>query len=245
MATQYAFGQIVTNGLVLSWDAADKNSYPGSGTVWSNLSGYVISGSLISGSFQNSPTYNVSNGGNIVFDGTNQVVVPQYTGSIITTNNFTIEVWCRPTSTITIASEATTGFGAFSGERFVTEPYFGSSTDCGAGVSVGTNGIAVVEHAGSYIPALLSYNGSVSSTAFSQIVVTYTNKQPRAYLNTNLVRTGLTSARSAVNLTVGQIGGMQYGWFAGGIAIVKFYTRVLSTDEITQNYNAQKSRFGL
>jgi hypothetical protein len=39
MATQYAFGKIVTDGLVLSLDAADKNSYPGSGTTWTDLSG--------------------------------------------------------------------------------------------------------------------------------------------------------------------------------------------------------------
>ena len=39
MATQYAFGQIVTSGLVLCLNAADKNSYPGSGTTWTDLSG--------------------------------------------------------------------------------------------------------------------------------------------------------------------------------------------------------------
>ena len=31
--------RIVTDGLILSLDAADKNSYPGSGTVWTDLSG--------------------------------------------------------------------------------------------------------------------------------------------------------------------------------------------------------------
>jgi len=245
MSTQYAFGQIINNGLVLSLDAADSNSYPGSGTTWRDLSGNIISGSLITGSFLNSPTYNNSNGGNIVFNGTNQVVQLKYTGSVLTTNNFSLELWCKPTSTITNATEATSGFGAISGQRFAIEPYFGSSTDAGAGVSVGTNGIVVAEHAGSYIPALLSYTGTVSSTEFSHIVVTYTNKQPIAYLNSSLVKTGLTSTRSAVNLTVNQIGGMQYGWFAGGIASVKYYNRTLSTDEIAQNYNAQKSRFNL
>jgi hypothetical protein len=39
MATQYAFGKIVTDGLVLVLDAADKNSYPGSGTTWRDMSG--------------------------------------------------------------------------------------------------------------------------------------------------------------------------------------------------------------
>jgi hypothetical protein len=39
MATQFAFGKIVTDGLVLALDAADKNSYPGSGTTWRDLAG--------------------------------------------------------------------------------------------------------------------------------------------------------------------------------------------------------------
>jgi hypothetical protein len=30
---------IVTNGLVLGLDAADRNSYPGSGTSWFDISG--------------------------------------------------------------------------------------------------------------------------------------------------------------------------------------------------------------
>ena len=41
MATQYAFGKIVTDGLVLALDAADRNSYSGSGAAWNDLSGRV------------------------------------------------------------------------------------------------------------------------------------------------------------------------------------------------------------
>ena len=44
--------KVVTNGLVLSLDAADKNSYPGSGTVWNDLSQNANSGTLTNG-----PTY--------------------------------------------------------------------------------------------------------------------------------------------------------------------------------------------
>ena len=39
MATQYANGRIVTDGLVLNLNAADPNSYPGSGTTWIDISG--------------------------------------------------------------------------------------------------------------------------------------------------------------------------------------------------------------
>ena len=72
MATQYAFGKIVTDGLVLALDAADKNSYPGSGTTWRDMSGNNITGSLI-----NSPTFNTSNGGNFGFVADDYIVMEE------------------------------------------------------------------------------------------------------------------------------------------------------------------------
>ena len=56
---------VVTDGLILSLDAANPKSYPGSGTIWSDISGNNYSASLI-----NSPTYSPANGGTIFFDGT-------------------------------------------------------------------------------------------------------------------------------------------------------------------------------
>jgi len=56
--------KLVTNGLVFCVDAADKNSYIGSGTTWTDVSGNAYNGTLTNG-----PTFNGSNGGGIVFDG--------------------------------------------------------------------------------------------------------------------------------------------------------------------------------
>ena len=81
MATQYAFGQIITNGLVLALNAADRNSYPGSGTTWTDVSGNGNTGTLTNG-----PTFNSENGGNIVFDGTNDFV----TGNISNLSVYTL-----------------------------------------------------------------------------------------------------------------------------------------------------------
>jgi hypothetical protein len=62
-------GRIVTDGLVLSLDAGDRNSYPGSGTTWRDLSGNNNSGSLVNG-----PTFNSANQVSILFDGVNDYV---------------------------------------------------------------------------------------------------------------------------------------------------------------------------
>jgi len=92
MATQYAFGKIVTNGLILALNAADKNSYPGSGTTWRDLSGNNYAGSLV-----NSPTFSSTNGGNITFNGTNQYTSTTYSQPAYgTSTSFTWNVWFNP-----------------------------------------------------------------------------------------------------------------------------------------------------
>lgn len=57
---------IVRNGLVLYLDAGISNSYPGSGTTWSDLSGNAYDSTLTNG-----PTYSTTSGGGITFDGVN------------------------------------------------------------------------------------------------------------------------------------------------------------------------------
>ena len=60
--------KIVTDGLVLALNAADRNSYPGSGTTW-----YDISGNSNNGTMSN-VTYSGLDGGNMVFNGTSSNV---------------------------------------------------------------------------------------------------------------------------------------------------------------------------
>jgi len=249
LVTNIDYPNIVTSGLSLILDTGYTPSSPITGKTWEDLSGNDYNGTLTATGATSGPIYSTGSGGILTFSAAAADYVYMYTGGtgpIIATDNFTIDIWCKPTGTITNATEASSGFGAISGQRFVTEPVFASGptsgTSAGAGVSVGTNGIVVAQHANSYIPAILSYNGTISSTSYSNITITYTSRVPKAYLNGTLVRTGLTSGK-VVNLTIGLLGGMQYGYFDGGIAIIKYYNRTLSTTEITQNYNAMSPRF--
>ena len=78
---------IVTSGLVLSLDAADKNSYPGSGTTWADLSGNTNNGTLTNG-----PTFSSANQGSIVFDGVDDSCILPLTNTIIGNNQQNITV---------------------------------------------------------------------------------------------------------------------------------------------------------
>jgi hypothetical protein len=76
---------IITQGLVLALDAADRNSYPGSGTTWTDLSGGGNNGTLVNG-----VGYNSANGGSLVFDGVNDYVTITTLPSL---SQFTVSLW--------------------------------------------------------------------------------------------------------------------------------------------------------
>jgi hypothetical protein len=78
--------KIVRDGLVLNLDAADKNSYPGSGTTWYDLSGNGFHHSL-----SGSPTYN---GNSFTLNQTNGFTY----ASTITTNTLCTVVICYKSS---------------------------------------------------------------------------------------------------------------------------------------------------
>ena len=63
------YGNIIKDGLVLDLDAGKLQSYPRTGTLWNDVSGFQNNGTLTNG-----PTFSSTNGGAIVFDGTNDYV---------------------------------------------------------------------------------------------------------------------------------------------------------------------------
>jgi hypothetical protein len=77
---------IVTNNLILNFDCSQKNSYPGSGTSWYDLSGNGNDAILLNGA-----TYSSANGGSIVFDGIDDycnIATTQMTSNLITITGF-------------------------------------------------------------------------------------------------------------------------------------------------------------
>jgi hypothetical protein len=223
MATQFAFGKIVTDGLVLALDAADRNSYPGSGTTWNDVSGNANNGTLTNG-----PTFNSDNGGNIVFDGTNDYVGFGAIGSL---SSFTANYW-------------------FSVSAFTLEGFFLITSDNSIGLSVrsatgntlaywdGNSTAGIYGVGATVLQTNTIYNGTFvrnSSTGLKTI-----------YLNANTDFTG-----SAVNnltntgFSLGYYPQASRGGLNGRVYSVQIYNRALSATEVAQNYNTQKSRFGL
>jgi hypothetical protein len=281
--------KIVTNGLVLALDAADRNSYPGSGTTWFDLSGNSLNAIMYGSCSYDSTSNSILLNNNLYSASIN--IISQFfpsgsfpyfdiyrTGSFFynITNNFSYSVWCKTSSSLnittpsTIPPEATSG-ASFAGSlygsgqyNYLIGPMFPAGVvdfyaTASTGIALGNNAIAVVEHAGGYMPGTCIYNPGNSTSignGWNNVTVVYTNRQAQIYLNGTLVRTGLTSGKSMILMGLG-IGntsassqpsgsfGLSYGGFKGNIAAVSYYNRALSADEIQQNFNALRGRFGI
>jgi hypothetical protein len=214
------------SSLILELDAADRNSYPGSGTVWGDVSGNNNNGTLV-----NSPTFSSDNGGSIVFNGTNQQLNTAYNIEAATSSNLqTFCSWLSGTSTnSSFFGSSANSTGQFhlilnfqSGQLQFGVSYFGGNAgESNTNVTVSAN-------------STWNY-GCVVKTAAQTFDV---------YFNGSKVITGAT--RLANVSSTFSLGRFYSGLYVPSkIANVQIHNRALSASEIAQNYNALKSRFGL
>jgi len=79
-------------------------------------------------------------------------------------NTFTMEMWVLPQKTISIFAQKNAGVpnGVDYTKNLVISESHGGDTAAGAGISVGTNGIAVIEHGSWYYPQVLSCSTTIS-----------------------------------------------------------------------------------
>jgi len=221
--------KIVTNGLVLALDAADKKSYSGSGTAWNDLSGNNRNGTLTNG-----PTFSSANGGALVFDGTNDYVV---------TSNFTPNVTNKTLSGWVKLSSTTQGGGGLinlqktDGSEFDAIVY----NETNQGWGFGSN---------NFLRTAWSNVKETSTNDWVNIVATYANLDYRLYRNGVLILNTTSFNTLNFNFSSNSLLGYRHSggssaYLAGNIAIGTLYNRVLSATEVLQNFNAQRGRFGI
>jgi hypothetical protein len=220
MATQYANGKIVTSGLVLALDAADRNSYPGSGTTWIDLSGNNNGGTLTNG-----PTFSNNS---IVFDGVDDRITCTNNASVQITVG-TIGAWINANSNNTNFRGIITkqsAWGLFLFNNVLVTYDWGNNVTRTTGTNIGNN---------TWNYVAMSFTETNLATPSNNAII---------YLNGNpTLTTTVKNSNQAVTVQIGDGNANQY--FSGRIPSAHIYNRVLSAQEILQNYNAQKSRFNL
>ena len=249
MGTSYN-PRIVTDGLVFCVDAANKRSYPGAGTKWTDLTANKNNGTLTNG-----PTFDSANAGSIVFDGTNDYVNCGPTNDIIgnnpaaislsawfkTDNNsqkFYIASFKRFSSSSTLLSITVNQAGDVTNNTDFIQNYLGFLYDIGD--SGGDTG-------GGH--KWLTVNNSTFYGKWNQITATVDVNAATLYLNgvqvgqnTTNAFTGPSRTDPTADFTIGTFLGTSL--FAdANISQVHVYNRVLSASEVQQNYLATKGRY--
>ena len=230
MALVHGIKPIVTSGLVLCLDAANRKSYPGSGTTWTDLSGNGITGTLTN--MEIPGDYTSTNGGILTFDGTNEYVAAN-TSLINRTSGqeITVSCWIKP-------SRTSGQYGTICGNvfgNFVTYNWLlYQHTDNGAiSFHSGNN-----QYKSSYIPTINVWVNATHTVTSSGVSTLYVNG-----VSTQTF-TGFTYGGTPGILGIGAVDG-GFTPFQGDIAQASIYNRALTATEIAQNYNALKGRYGL
>ena len=225
---------IIKDGLVMHLDASNQSSYPGSGTTWYDLSGNSNNGTLTNG-----PTYNSANGGSIVFDGSNDYVrIQDSVSTNFGTGSYTIGIWVKPANTISnwrgiVSKRTNSNYKGWAIFETPTNKF---------GVQLASN------HSGPYYSATSLNSFVANNWYYINAVIDRGNKQLRFYVNGiqqgNAVDiTNLGNTNNITPLLIGHEIGINT--FPGSISNGHIYNRALSVDEIQQNYNALKYRYGL
>jgi hypothetical protein len=239
-------GNIVTNGLVLNLDAANPRSYPQpyNGVTWSNL---VSISSSISGSLINGPTYNSTNGGNIIFDGVDDYINTSDIPFRFNTT-FTLSVWFYWDN----ISKNKSLLGKRNGSPFNQYSIFiGADLNGNPGNKV--NFFAREDSSVGLYDTFIQYTLSNAGIYNATAVLNTTTQN--LYVNgvlqgtTTIDYTGKTFNISGRNLLIAAVlDNTNTGTinnFNNKIYQTSIYNRALSASEILQNFNATRARFSV
>jgi hypothetical protein len=222
----YYGGPIVTDGLIFAVDAGNLVSYPKSGTSWYNLTGSV------DGTLTNGPTFSPADGGELIFDGTDDYIDFGNPGSLFNpaTSTMTMMGWIyvKNNQTNILIGLQESGAGSLSlgtnssgNVRFICRPTAGSQGTIDSSATLALNTwyhIAMTKDTATSISdCTLWINGSPVNTASSTVNFPTSTAAIRSayYFDANIYS----------NINIGSI---------------QVYNRALTAAEVLQNYNATK-----
>jgi hypothetical protein len=235
--TTTTLGPVLTNLLFLL-DASNGTSWPGSGTTWVDISGQGNDATLVNGL-----TYSTAGGApSMYFDGVNDYATFGAGGVPTPTLPITFNFWVK-------------GAAAYPGQpdgMFDSSP--GSANvlrQIDQNAYTGGTSVPTVEWSGQNPTiSLTEASGSYTVTNWNQYTFVYnysTNRSLKWYQNGVLKGTATgntTSTLSWNELVLGAINKNDY-FLNGYMNLASLYSVELTSDQILQNYNAYKGRFGL
>jgi len=229
MSLTFGISKNVRDGLVLHLDAANPKSYPGTGTLWKDLSGNGNNVTLTNG-----PTFNSDYGGNIVFDGGNDYAnffAPNLSGTA------TVEMWVKVKSLFSGTAKMFFGWNRY-------DVY--SPTNGVLGYNTGNSDVYGISAA--TVTSLSLYNNWKHYVFEMRSDVSYTNN--KIYIDTvSQTLSQQQGGEGISNRNFNSGDGRFPGWRINtsylmnmDIASFKVYNRSLTQEEISQNYSIFEKR---
>jgi len=224
---------IVTDGLVLCLDAANSRSYSGTGTDWFDLSGNGNDATLVNG-----VGYSADNLGYLSFDG-----VDDYTESAeITPTYFTLSCWYKATG-VPARNDDFGGVLVASSEQLPVQYFLSHSW-------INQNVRLIVQSNSARIETGLN---TILNNITHNIAATYDGVNRKIYHNGVLVAESSWSTDPVyptsgnVNVKIGKWGytSTYERNFNGNIYNASIYNRALTAEEVQQNFNAMRGRYGI
>jgi hypothetical protein len=224
-------GSIVTSGLVLAVDPSKLISYSDLSTSWIDMGTWSNNGTL-----QNTPTFRTKYNGYLEFDGNNDYADFTFNGRSSTAN--TVEMFVR--------------WRSGSGGMFVGFTSYDIYT---YGAALGFNtGVGDLWGISSTRVTQLNLIGTSNSNWHHYVFVFTSQVQNnKIYIDGNIET--LSQQRGNTNTTTTRTFDATLrisGWLnstnyvlAGDYSFIRVYNRELSSSEISQNFAAHKSRFGI
>ena len=230
---------VIDTGLVLALDAGDTNSYPGSGTTWTDLSGQGNNGTITGAVYSN---------GYFDFDGVNDDVVNTGTSFLKTNDNVTLEAFFNHDSNsgsyFFLYEGEGDGFGGnvefhlYANSGYLSSWFTTSSGDFSLGGS-GVSASAIT--AGEWNHAAVTYsNLSTASGASSKLYLN--GVEIDSFSGATVDIASMPTSSLLIGRPYSTSLGRRYN---GQVAAVKVYNRTLSASEIQQNFNALRGRFSI
>jgi hypothetical protein len=229
--------KIVTDGLVLYLDAANTKSYVSGNTTWNDISRSGYNGTLTNG-----PTFSISNGGGISFDGVDDYVIMGSINDIQGNKPFSVSGWVKRSGDW--SGGATWGIGGGNTGTGINTYNGGNTNEITIdlwGVSTYTTNQTYSTTNWKYV--VWTYNGSEFTT--SNITI-YINSIPYTGVDLSVLRGGAGTPNIVGGVVLGRADVVSNAYYGKPIiSNFKIHNRVLSSSEVLQNYNTTKSRFGL
>jgi hypothetical protein len=229
--------KITKTGILLEVDAADKLSYPGTGTTWINpVTPGTYNGTLNNISFDSNDSK-----GALIFTGSNTYVDFGNVGDLSSAWSF--QVAFKPAATAsgepyTVLSYAS---GSDTGSITFKLDYSSSTQEVVLSTFSTASATAKTVHVISGSALTGSWN-IVHGTFGSSLAALYVNGLGQAYVPTTGSLTGYNASNQ---LYAGASYGSDTGFYTGSIANISVNNADLDGLTVNKNYNAFASRFGL